>query len=95
MAWEKAVKVGKVERYTFGLSEWLNGEELVTASVTCDNEFASISAVTIDNQQQLISLLAAGVQPGTQELRLNYTTSTRSDTSPILKIKVKALPVPQ
>lgn len=94
MAWDKAVKVGKVERYTYGLSEWLNGEAITSASVTCDNVFASVSAVNFDNDEQLVSFLATGVQAGTQQLRIDFATATRSDTSPILKLKVKALPAP-
>lgn len=95
MAWDKALKVGKVERYSYGLSEWTNGEQIETASITCSNQFATISAVSIDNNAQLISFLATGVAVGTQQLRVNFSTLTRSDTSPLMKIKVIALPVPQ
>ncbi len=92
MAWDKILKVGKTERYTYDVTEWLSGETLTSAQVTASGVNASISSVLIDGDT--ITFLATGLQVGTQELRVNFSTATRTDTSPVMKLKIKALPTP-
>ena len=79
MNYEKQLKVGKTERYTYGIGAWLNGEALVSASVVaCGDRFTVESD---DFSDSTIGFFALGVAKGSAEVIITYTTSTRTDSA--------------
>lgn len=79
MLYDKRLKVGKTERYTFGLSEWLDGEAITSATVTACG--AGINIGTTTSTDGVIGFLATGVTVGRYDIIFNYQTSTRSDSA--------------
>ena len=74
---ERPLKIGKIDNYTFTLSSgYLEGEVITSASVTT----ASVN-LTVDsfvNDGVTISVLCSGLVAGDAELHYNWTTATRS-----------------
>lgn len=77
MSWEKPVKIGEKERYTFSLKSWLNGEALISCVVT-PQEGVTLSAVDIAGDP-VCGFFATGVTKGVYKLRFDYATATRTD----------------
>lgn len=78
MAWDKGVKVGKVERYVLGLSGWLDGELITSHSVTVCGLGAEIKSSGVDGSD--IWFYAEGVTKGTVKVIVDFSTATRSDS---------------
>jgi hypothetical protein len=87
MMYSKRVKVGKTERYTFGLSKWLDGDTLTAATVTACGSGVTIGATTTDDG--VVGFLATGVTAGRYTLIIEYSTATRSDSA-IVEVQVVA-----
>lgn len=77
-AYEKRLKVGKKERYTLGLSAWLNGEAITSATVTACGAFLTVDSYDVDGNA--IGFFATGLVKGNTEIIFNYSTATRSDS---------------
>lgn len=77
MIYSKRLKVGKTERYSLGVSDWLNGEQITSANVVCGNK---ISTGAVDFQNGVVGFLATGLSVGRCSVVFNYTTATRSDS---------------
>ena len=76
--YEKQLKVGKKERYTLGLSAWLNGETITSATVTACGSFLTVDSY--DFTGDVIGFFATGVARGAPEVIFSYTTATRNDS---------------
>jgi len=76
--YEKQLKVGKKERYTLGLSAWLNGETITSATVTACGSFLTVDSY--DFSGDVIGFFATGVARGASEVIISYTTATRTDS---------------
>lgn len=81
---EKKLKVGKTERYIFGLTQWLKGEALTGVTLAED---ALVTVTAPDISGGVIGFFATGVGKGVSEVVVDYTTPTRSDCA-VLKIVV-------
>ena len=80
MLYDKRLKIGKTERYTFGLSAWLDGEALTSATVTpCGGGF-TVGSSAIESGAT-IGFFATGVTSGRYDVIFTYSTSTRSDSA--------------
>lgn len=86
MRYEKTLKVGKVERYTYGLAAWANSEALTSATVTPSAE-VTLSAADINGST--IGFYATGITAGLASIEIEYATATRSDCV-IVQVKVEA-----
>ena len=82
---EKTLKVGKTERYTLGVREWLNGEPLTGAVLTGDGK-ATLSPADIDGGD--INWFATGVTKGACKIQVDYTTATRSDRQTVVVVVI-------
>lgn len=78
MVYEKVLKVGKRERYELGLTSWLNGETLLSATVEPNIEFAELFG-SVDILDGVIGFFLNGVARGSCKVHINYATATRSD----------------
>lgn len=76
--YEKRLKVGKRERYTLGLSAWLNGETITSATVTACGSFLTVDSYDVSGSA--IGFFATGVARGAPEIIFSYTTATRADS---------------
>lgn len=93
MNYEKQLKVGKTERYTYGIGSWLNGEAIASASVVaCGDRFTIESD---DFSGSAIGFFAQGVAKGSAEVIITYTTATRTDSAKarIVVVPADACPV--
>lgn len=72
----KRLSVGKTERYTVGVSQWLDGETLQSATVTSDEK---VTIGSSDIQDSIIGFFATGVSTGDCTIKLEFSTATRSD----------------
>jgi hypothetical protein len=74
---ERPLKVGKIDNYTLTLSSgYLDGEVIVSATVTTDSLLLNID--TVSNDGVVISALCTGVNPGYADLHFAWATATRS-----------------
>lgn len=80
MLYDKRLKVGKTERYTFGLSAWLDGDTLTTATVTACGGGFTVGTSGIEGGST-IGFTGTGVTAGRYDVIFNYSTSTRSDSA--------------
>ena len=76
-AWQKALKVGSVDRYSLDLTSWLEGQTITGGTITPSGALTTQSTTTIDGN--VISWLITGVTPGVETYDIEYTTTTRSD----------------
>ena len=76
----KPLAVGKIERYEVGVSSWLAGETLISATVVSD---AKITIDSTDIVSPTIGFFATGVSIGRSEIKLNYATATRTECSTV------------
>ena len=74
---DKEVKVGKIQRYTFDVTKWLAGDALISASATVEGLKVTVSACDIS--AGVIGFFATGVSVGRETVHLSYATSTQSD----------------
>lgn len=86
--YEKQLKVGKKERYTLGLSKWLNGEPITAATVTACGSFLTVNSFDVDGN--VIGFFATGNARGGAEIIFNYSTATRSDSQKHIVVVVDA-----
>lgn len=77
----KSLKVGKTERYSYGITKWLGVESITSASIRA-GDHVSYSAVTISGAT--MSFYATGLSVGCGLLFLDYTTANRSDCAELL-----------
>ena len=87
MMYAKRVKVGEVERYIFGLSEWLDGEAISNAAVTACGAQLSVSATDVAGDD--IGFFVTGLVAGSGSVIVSYTTATRSDS---VKLRINVAP---
>lgn len=85
MIFEKPLRVGKRERYELDISNWLAGEPLVSATVSPDNNFASLEGIP-DLTSGVIGFFLDGVQNGRCKIHVNYATATRTDCAAVTVI---------
>lgn len=78
MAWDKPVKVGKVERYELGISGWLDGESIISHSVQACGAGVDIKSSGIDGSA--IWFYAEGLTKGRHQIIISFETLTRSDS---------------
>ena len=76
MAWDKPVKVGKVERYELSISGWLDGESVLNFSVSACSG-VDIKSSGIDGAT--IWFYAEGLAKGRHQIIISFETLTRSD----------------
>ena len=76
----KVLHVGKTERYEVGITSWLAGEPLLSATVVSDGT-ATIGAVDVTGD--VVGFFATGVTEGRCAIHLNYSTATRSECSTV------------
>ena len=77
MAWDKPVKVGKVERYELGISGWLDGEAVLSFSVlSCSGVDIKLSGI----DGSVIWFYAEGLTKGRHQIIVSFETLTRSDS---------------
>ena len=81
-AFLKPVKAGKTERYTYGLSAWLNGESLTAATVQACGAGVTLSTADIDGGN--VGFFATGVTAGSYHVIVDYSTATRSDSAKVI-----------
>jgi hypothetical protein len=93
MMYGKQLKVGKTERYTFGLSAWLGGDTLTSATVTPCGAGVTIGGTTTTGGE--VGFLVTGVSGGIISLIIDYATATRSDSTVVqlMVIAADACPV--
>lgn len=78
MNYEKPLKVGKKERYTLGLANWLNGEAITSATATpCG---AGFTVESTDFSGSTVGFFATGATAGRFDVIIAYATATRSDS---------------
>ena len=82
---QKQLKVGHVERYTLGLSKWLNGETLTGAALSGDGK-ATLSPVDITGDD--VNWFATGLIKGACKITVDYQTATRSDSQTVIVVVV-------
>ena len=87
IAWQKPLKVGKVDRYSVDLTNWLDGQAVTGATLTPTLGLVTAGTTTIDGN--VVSWLLTGVGVGVELFDLEYTTSSRSDCEEI-QLKVEA-----
>ena len=76
LTWAKSLKVGKIDRYSIDLTNWLDGQSIATATMVPASTFATAGAVSIDGN--IISVLITGDNVGVEVFDINYATATRS-----------------
>lgn len=86
--YEKQLKVGKKERYTLGLSAWLNGEPITSATVTACGSFLTVDSYDVDGD--VIGFFATGDARGGAEIIFSYSTTTRSDSQKHIVVVIDA-----
>ena len=82
---QKTLKIDKVERYTLGLKDWLNGEALTGAVLTGDGK-ATLSPVDIEGDD--VNWFATGVTKGACRITVDYQTATRSDRQTVIVVVI-------
>lgn len=78
---DKEVKVGKTQRYTWNVESFLGGDTLTSASVASELGLVTLSPCDIDGAN--ISWFATGVSIGRDKLHVSYGTATQSDCDPL------------
>lgn len=86
--YEKRLKVGKKERYTLGLSAWLNGEPITAATVTACGAFLTVDSYDIDGD--VIGFFVTGLLSGGSEIIFSYSTATRNDSQKHIVVVIDA-----
>ena len=87
LTWAKSLKVGKVDRYSIDLTNWLNGQSIISATIAPVTGIATAGTTSIDGN--VISWLITGVGLGVEKFDVAYTTATRSDCEEV-QLKVEA-----
>ena len=77
IAWQKPLKVGKVDRYSVDITSFADGQAVTAATFVSASSLVSIGTVDIDGF--VISALLTGVTTGTDIIDIEYSTATRSD----------------
>lgn len=77
IAWQKPLKVGKVERYSLDLTNFANGQTITTITFASEGGLSTVGAPVIDGA--IVSALFTGVTAGTDTIAAEYETATRSD----------------
>lgn len=84
----KRLKVGKVERYTLGLTAWLDGESLTSVSAeACGTE---VQVNSSDFVGATVGLFVEGLSSGIGSVIVSYQTATRSDSVKVSIVTVDA-----
>ena len=73
---QRAIAVGKTDAVGIDVSQWLDGETIVSVSVTAQNAFATIGATNINGG--VLTVLATGASEGQSDLHFDYQTATRT-----------------
>lgn len=79
---DKPLRVGKTDRYQIGganLLAWLDGEALLSFTVSPDTEYATLVGTPAEDDPGVIGVLLTGVAAGRCNIHVNYATATRSD----------------
>jgi len=77
IAWQKTLKVGKVDRYSVDITSFADGQAVTAATFVSADSLVSVGTVDIDGF--IISALFTGITPGTDTIDVEYSTATRSD----------------
>lgn len=88
MVYAKQLKVGKIERYTFGIGGWLNGDTLVNASVVACG--TSLRVNSSDFSGSTIGFFAEGLARGAGSVIVSYETATRTDSIKLVIVVLDA-----
>jgi len=82
---DKELKLGKIQKYTFDVSSWLEDEKGIAAPDTLTNAsaesvlgFCTVSPCQIN--QGFITFFATGVNLGNDIIRVSYATATQQDS---------------
>ena len=76
---QKPLKVGKVDDYSITIDlDWLNGDEITSATATSDTAKVTAGAVTIVDNKIFVALTGVEATNAT-DVHFDYTTATRSD----------------
>ncbi len=74
---ERPLKIGKTDNFTFTLSDdYLDEEVITSATVVAEEEHLSVDAV--NTTDSVISALCTGISLGNVQLHYTWTTATRS-----------------
>ena len=75
-AWQKPLKVGKTDRYSVDLTNWLDGQAVASVTFTSAGG-VTVGATSIDGN--VVSALLTGAVEGVDSVDVAYSTTTRSD----------------
>ena len=87
MMYAKRVKVGEVERYIYGLAEWLDGETIKSATVEACGSLFFVSASDVAGED--VGFFVAGLAVGSGSVIVRYATNTRKDS---VKLRINVAP---
>ena len=77
LKFERQVKVGNTESYKFNVTNWASTEEVLSFSVSNDDNLLTVVATEFDNAK--LRFLVTGASVGTAIVKISFTTATRSD----------------
>lgn len=76
-AFERKLKVNKIDAFTLDVTSWLDSESITSLVVSNADGRVTVGASSFSGG--LLSVLLTGVATGAAEVHFDYTTATRSD----------------
>lgn len=76
-AFDRRLKVSKVDSFTIDASSWAGDETITTLTVSNTDGLVTVGAYLINGTS--LSVLLTGVTTGAAEVHFEYATATRSD----------------
>lgn len=84
LMWQKPLKIGKTDRYSLDVSNWLDGQSLTSFNVTA---LTGVTVSNVVNQNGKISCLILATAVGEIDIEFSYSTVDRNDCQ-IVKLNI-------
>lgn len=79
LSWRKALKIGKTDRYSLDISNWLNGQSVASFDVTAPDGSNLTITDKLNTNGVLSCLISGAMMVGDYEIDFSYSTVDRND----------------